>query len=274
VTEQVLGSPDQGAAPPGAEDPKDQSLTQEGDTFTRAQMDEALASQKVDLEVQINDVRSSLSKAQNIRQDAWDAERAQWQQRDAQQQRQIFDANVQGMDDDARAKFERDYFEQRTVELENRLASTDQKLAAALAMGEYAQNVGKAFGVKTEDLDMSSPENLSASSWEAATSEHQSVLKELGDVRKELEEVRGGKTEESSESETLPKAQKVVTQTTGKTTGNPTLLDLQKTIGQKRGLDHPITEEELFDMAERPEETGVDLNVVLQATYDEIATTK
>lgn len=260
-------------------DVKDPTAPAEGNeqTFSQSQVNELIAKAsdgvrteiQAETEKQIGNVRSDLMKAQA-------QERKNWQQRDATYQQQIHSLTVRDMDENQRNAFEAQLYSQRTDELSKRLAQTEEELAAATQMGGYLQGLITNFGVDIGDLDLENLDRLSETAWDAVTDKHKQTLQELATARQELETARTGVQVEGTgqpAKPSLPKAPDVVTSVGETPKGAPTILDVRKSISQKLGLDHIISEDYLFELAENPEDSGVDLNVLLPAIQAEIDAT-
>ena len=266
----------EGVAAPAAKDP---TAPAEGNeqTFSQSQVDELKASWteetraeiQAETEKQIGNVRSDLMKAQA-------QERKDWQRRDSQHEKLVHDLTVRDMDENQRNAFEAKLYAERNLELSQRLAQTEEDLAAANQMGSYMQGLATSFGVDLKDLDASDLDRLSETAWDAAANKHKQVLQELETARQELEVARTGKPVEDGgepQKPPLPKAPEVVTDVGETPKGVPTILDMRKSISQKLGLDTLISEDYLFELAENPEDSGVDLNVLLPAIQAEIDAT-
>lgn len=263
-----LLQPDQEASPPGEEAPKDQLQAKE-ETFTKADVEKLIedARQEVRVATQkdINQIRSDLTRAQN-------EERKTWQEQDDAYQNEIHGLRMKDMDDATRAVYERDIERERATILRQRLDTTEEQLTLALQTGQYIQGIATAFGVELKDLDMTDMSKLSETMYEAAADKHQEALQEIDTLRGQLTEVRkSGKTGEEPEPG-LPEAPDVVTQKGKAPPSYPSLLDLRKSLSADP--NNIISEETLFELAERPDETGVDLNVVLQAVKAELEKTE
>jgi hypothetical protein len=248
-----------------SEGPETQSPATEDQTFTRAQVEEIIKEATADMvsrdemEINVGKVRSSLDRARN-------EERAQWAERDARYQETIHNMNLRDMDEDSRAKYERDVYLSRSQELQERLIQQEAELEATKQVGPYLRNLVDGFGIQLTDVDLSDIDSLSQSAFDAAQTAHKELKAERDKLMDELATLRGA-TGDETETRTakVVNSPDVVTEV-GQTVSSPTtIFDLRKSVSQRMGLDHVMTEEQLFELAERPEESGVDMNVVVQA---------
>ena len=91
-----------------------------------------------DMERNVGAVRSQLMRAAN-------AERSQWEAQDRAHQEQIYGLTVKDMDENTRARYERDLYAQRTAELEERQAQVQAELEASKAIGPYLKHLVSLF---------------------------------------------------------------------------------------------------------------------------------
>ena len=247
-----------------SEDPQnDQQANDE--TFNKAQVQEMIDKaqegmvSRDDVTEQIGNVRSSLTRSQNEERAGWDTEREQF--RDA-----LVNVQTRDMDDGARNAYEAELYKGRSEELRTELLQTRQSLESAQQMGSYVQGLVQGFGVDISDLDLTNVDTLSQTAFAAAAERYQETAGELRQAKERIQELQGGQDDEAP-----PEAPEVVTTTGGTPDRSPTIEDLRKSVSEDAGLDYTISEEQLFEMAERPDETGVDLNVVLDAIESELA---
>jgi hypothetical protein len=218
-----------------------------------------------EMELNVGRVRSQLMRATN-------AERTQWEAQDQAYQEQIFGLTVKDMDENARARYERDLYAKRSAELEERQAQVQSELEASKAIGPYLKHLVTGFGVKLEDIDLEDIDRLSESAFQAAVKSHQDLRTQYSELERKYKDLEtGGTQQKPNVGDKTPAAPDVVTKAGGSIDTAPTILDLRKSVSQKMGLGRIITEEELFDLAERPDETGVDMNVVVKAIEAEQA---
>jgi hypothetical protein len=103
-------------------------------------------------------------------------------------------AIMANLDDADRLAYERDIERERRLELEQELQAKDQSVAAIQSMNNYAQAFMK-MGVKYDDLDFSSPDQLYASGW-------QGVMKVQDGLRNRIEELEArGATPEAAQAQ-------------------------------------------------------------------------
>ena len=254
----------EGATTP-VEDPQSQSPATEDQTFTKAQVEDMLKEMtegmvtRDEMETNVGRVRSQLDRARN-------EERAAWAEQDRTYQDTIHNMNLRGMDEDARAKYERDVYYQRSQELESRMVSQEAELEAMKQVGPYLRHLVDGFGIDLADVDLSDMDALSQSAFDAAQSAHKELKAERDQLADKLAALEGGDEGNLSQSPAKVVTSPDVVTEVGQTISSPTtIFDLRKSVSQRMGLDHVITEEQLFELAERPEETGVDMNVVVQA---------
>lgn len=250
-----------------SDDPKTQSPATENQTFTRTQVEDILKEategmvSRDEMEINVGKVRSSLDRARN-------EERSAWEERDSAYQQTIHNMNLRDMDEDSRAKYERDVYLNRSNELQDRLVQQEAELEATKQVGPYLRNLVDGFGVQLSDVDLTDIDSLSQSAFDAATGAHKELKAERDKLLDELATLRGGEGAQTTDTVTTAKvvnSPDVVTEV-GQTVSSPTtIFDLRKSVSQRMGLDHVMTEEQLFELAERPEESGVDMNVVVQA---------
>jgi hypothetical protein len=176
------------------------------------------------------------------------------------------------MDDDQRAAYEAKRLAEENAELKVRLGEVQSDLQAASNMGVYVQAMSRGFDLEASDIDMTNADTASASAFEGATKKY-AELKEkyLALEKAQLEQ----DTAPVGDKPPVEEPPDVVTETGRQDadSGSPTLEDLREQISRQLGLPagELISMEQLFDMAENPEETGVDLNVVLPALEAEEA---
>ena len=256
---ETLPRRDQGVSPAsGEKDQQDQ--TQAKESYTADEVEARIREVKTETEQQIDKVRSSLMSAQAQKE-------KEWTERDREYQQRIHDLTVKDMDEQTRAAYEAKLYKQRAAELEGRLGQKDSELQAALQIGNYVKSISTAFDVDISQLDMTDLDALGESGWEAAAEKHRQTLQELEEAKAQLKTARGS---DSSETDGLPEPPPVESDDGSVPKSVTTLTDLRKSVSEKMGLDRTMSEEELFMLAERPEETGVDLNVVLEAVQAEI----
>ena len=257
-------APDVGSgADPKSDDRSEQSQAND-ETFSKAQVQEMIdqavegSVSKTDVEQQIGNVRSSLMRSQNEERAGWESEREQF--RDA-----LINVQTKDMDDGTRNAYEAELYKGRSDELRQELAQTREALEAAQQMGSYVQGLVQGFGVDIKDLDLTNVDTLSQTAFSAAAERYKETASELRQAQERITELQG------TDDEAPPEAPEVVTTTGGTPDRAPTINDLRKSVSEEAGLDYTISEEQLFEMAERPDETGVDLNVVLDAIESELA---
>ena|SRR3990167_9085078 len=234
--------------------------------YTKSQIDEMISAavtaategkvSRAEMEQHVSNVRSQYDRARN-------EERGAWEERDNAYQARIHELTVKDMDENTRARFERDLFAQRAAELEDRHATITAELEASRLTGQYLKALKENFGVDVDQVDLSDINNLSQSAFQAASQSYKTL-------KTELETLKSQKTETTERPAGLRAAQEVVTQAGGTSAAPTTLLDLRKSVSQRLGIEGLISEDRLFEMAEHPEITGVDMNVVLEAIEAEI----
>ena len=217
-----------------------------------------------EMELNVGRVRSQYMRQHN-------AERSQWESQDQAYQEQIYGLTVKDMDENARARFERDLYAKRAAELEERQAQVQSELEASKAIGPYLKHLVTGFGVKLEDINLEDVDQLSETAFQAAVKAHQDLRTQYGDLERKYKELETGGAHQKPNVGGTPAAPDVVTKAGGSIDTAPTILDLRKSVSQRMGMNRIITEEELFDLAERPDETGVDMNVVVKAIEAEQA---
>jgi hypothetical protein len=248
----------------GEEGQKSDPATNE-ETLTKAQVDELLAQEREVYEGHVSKVRSDLMRANAQRE-------KEFEERDQAYQQRIMELEMKDLDDSERAVYEARAYKERMHELEQRLDSERARARNAENMGAYISGLAQGFGVDIKDLDMSSPEALTESGFTAAASNFQEAQSRIDELQGLVEELKTGKSQAPVEEPKVKDAPDVVTGITGESgTGAPTLMDLRKSVSKRLGVEGIISEEELFELAERPEETGVDLNQVLPAIEAELA---
>ena len=252
-----------------ADDQKTQSPATEEQSFTRAQVEELIKEATKEMvttdqmETNVGKVRSQLDRARN-------EERADWADKDTRYQDAIHQLQVRDLDDGARAVYERDMYAGRAQDLQDRLTQQEMELEATKQVGPYLRHLVDGFGINLTDVDLSDIDALSQSAFEAATTAHQELKAELVTAQEKIVSLEK-EPENLSESSAakVVNSPDVVTEV-GQTITTPmTIFDLRKSVSQRLGLDHVMTEEQLFDMAENPELTGVDMNVVVQAMEEQ-----
>ncbi len=274
VRDEPLPDTSQGLSSPEEKDPQqtlanEQGITEEVQAQIDKAVEEAVAGIKQEYEGaggHLANVRSQLMTQANEREDQFAAERGDFEDT-------IHQLSVKDMDEGARASFERDLYRTRAGELTGQLQDTRAALEASKQMGNYVRGLVKSFDVDIDDLDLDDVNKLSETAFTAAANAHQKTLQELADATEKIQtlEAADGEAETSAseaEKAVLPEAPDVTTQTGPSASEATSLLDLRKSLSQ--GMDSLISEETLFDLAENPEETGVDLNVVLEALQAEI----
>ena len=254
------------AAPPT---PNEQPLTKEQ---IEAMIEDAKASIRAEYEGpsgHLARVRSQLANAQNVREQEWRSNQEQLESA-------LHSANLKGLSDQDRAVYERDLYAEQAQTLRSQVAQAQADLEAARSMGQYVRGLQEGFGIETKDLNLDSVEDLSQTAFTAAVNKHKDTvtqLKAAQDKVKTLElQISGGKppVTPGETTQTAAIVAPAVTTVTGVTKVAPTtLLDLRKALSV--GREKLISEEELFELAENPEETGVDLNVVLESLRTEIS---
>ena len=213
-------------------------------------------------------VRSQYAKTLNEREQAWEAQRGEFENA-------LHASNTKGLSEQDRALYERDLYKERSALLLDQVQQTRSELAAARNMGNYVRGLKTSFGVDVEDLDLESVDRLSETAFTAAANAHQATLAELKQTKDKLATLElQAKGNASPEGTTQPARGALeapaVTTVTGVTKTTPvSLLDLRKSLSV--GRNTLISEEELFELAENPDETGVDLNVVLESLRAELA---
>ena len=213
-------------------------------------------------------VRSQLARAANEREQ-------EWGKANSELETALHSANLKGLSEQDRAVYERDVYKEQSESLRGQVAQAQADLAAARSMGQYVRGLQEGFGIDPKDLNLDSVDDLSSTAFTAAVNKHRDTITQLRaaeDKVKTLElQIGGGKppvTPAGAASAAItPPA---VTTVTGVTQAAPTtLLDMRKALSV--GRDKLISEEELFELAENPEETGVDLNVVLESLRNELS---
>jgi hypothetical protein len=253
-----------GGAPAEGEGQNPDPATNE-EMLTKAQVDELLAQEREVYEGHVSKVRSDLMRAQAERE-------KEFEDRDRRYQEKIINLETKDLDDSERAIYEAKAYRERAADLEARLEAERARATQAENMGAYISGLAQGFGVDLKDLDLSSPEALTESGFTAASSNYQEAQSRIQELQGIVDDLKSGKTGDKVEKPKVEDAPDVVTGITGESpSGAPTLLDLRKSVSKQLGVDGIISEEELFDLAERPEETGVDLNQVLPAIEKELA---
>ena len=212
-------------------------------------------------------VRSQYARTLNEREAAWDGQRQQFE--DA-----LHQSNTKGLSEQDRAMYERDLYKERSSLLLDQVQQTRADLAAARQMGTYVRGLQESFGVDVKDLDLESVDRLSETAFTAAANAHQQTLSELRAAQDKIATLELKATGNASQDGTgaitgAIEAPAVTTVIGGTKTSPVTILDLRKSLSV--GRNTLISEEELFELAENPEETGVDLNVVLESLRAELA---
>jgi hypothetical protein len=211
-------------------------------------------------------VRSQYARTLNEREQTWDGQRQQFE--DA-----LHQSNTKGLSDQDRAVYERDLYKERSSLLLDQVQQTRADLAAARQMGNYVRGLQESFGVDVKDLDLESVDRLSETAFTAAANAHQNTLAELKAAQDKIAtlELRttGNASPEGTEAASGAIEAPAVTTVIGGTKTSPiTIMDLRRSLSV--GRNTLISEEELFELAENPEETGVDLNVVLESLRAEL----
>lgn len=200
----------------------------------------------------VSKVRSDLMRAHAQRQ-------KEWEERDKHYQQQLHDLAVKDMDDASKSKYEADFYRGRVLEMEKELSEVRQQMGETTQMLGFTKALQEGFGIGMKDLNVESPENLMESGWQAVTNSYQQLRQELDELR----------TKGTTPPPPTPRdAPPVVTDVGGQTGGPSTLTDIVQSVGKQLGRE--ISEEELFMLAERPHESGVDLNQLLPAIQAEI----
>lgn len=208
-------------------------------------------------------VRSQYARTLNEREQAWDGQRQQFE--DA-----LHQSNTKGLSEQDRAMYERDLYKERSSLLLDQVQQTRADLAAARQMGNYVRGLQESFGVDVKDLDLESVDRLSETAFTAAANAHQQTLSELRAAQDKIATLElKAVGNESQDSTGAIEAPAVTTVIGGTKTSPVTIMDLRKSLSV--GRNTLISEEELFELAENPEETGVDLNVVLESLRAELA---
>lgn len=214
-------------------------------------------------------VRSQLARSYNEREQAW--RQSQGQLEDA-----LHSANLKGLNEQERAAYERDLYKEQTALLRDQITQTQAELESARSMGEYVRGLQEGFGIDTKDLNLESVEDLSKTAFTAAVNAHKDVVNKLRAAEDKIKtlELKGADSTTPAPAGETTQTRAVeppaVTTVTGVTKTTPlTLTDLRRSLSV--GRDKLISEEELFEMAENPEQTGVDLNVVLESLRNELA---
>ena len=252
-----------GVAAQAAKDQKAQSQATEAQ-YSKSQIDEMIANatkgmvSRDEMERNVGNVRSQYDRARN-------EERGAWVEQDRNYQARIHELTVKDMDENARARFERDLYAKRAAELEERHDTIAAELEASKLTGQYLKALKENFGVDVDQIDLSDINNLSQSAFDAAAKSYKTLKAEVETLKSRITD-----TTESVNSTGLRPAQDVVTNTGSISAAPTTLLDLRKSVSQRLGIEGLISEDKLFEMAERPEITGVDMNVVLEAIEAEI----
>ena len=256
---------DTGGSSPKGKGPKDQTQQAKAELLTRAEVEKILKAEtdrlttelRKDTEAQVGNVRSQLMKAQDAREKEWEA-------RDRAHKQQIHDLNTKDMDETARNAYEATMFRERAEELDQRNQALAQELAQQQGMTNYVQGMTQQLGIDIADLDMSDPDALATSGWAAAQ-------KMIGDLQGKVKELEDGKKEEPTPEKKPVAAPKVVsppsvvTDVPSQSAPPVTLVDLRKSLSERLGLKETMSEEKFFEYAERPDESGVDLNEMLPA---------
>ena len=256
---------------------KDQSAaSQPKEQLTKEQISELIESAKTELRAEyegpgghLAKVRSQYARTLNEREQVWEGQRQQFENA-------LHASNTRDLNEQDRAVYERDLYKDRSALLFDQVQQTRADLAAARQMGTYVRGLQESFGVDPKDLDLETVDALSESAFTAAANAHQNTLSELraaNDKVQTLELQISGKAALAG-TENAPASKAVVapavTTVIGGTKTTPvTLLDLRKSLSV--GRNNLISEEELFELAENPDETGVDLNVVLESLRAELA---
>ena len=271
VRDEPLPDTSQGVSSPEEKDPQQTLANEQITEEVQAQIDKAVEEAKAEIKQEyegagghLANVRSQLATQANEREEQFTAERGDFEDT-------IHQLSVKDMDDSARATYERDLYRERAGSLANQLQDTRAALDASKQMGSYVRGLVKSFDVDIDDLDLDDVNKLSETAFTAAANAHQKTLQELADATEKIQTLEATTADTSpseAEKAVLPKAPDVTTQTGPSASEATSLLDLRKSLSQ--GMDNLISEETLFDLAENPEETGVDLNVVLEALQAEI----
>ena len=211
-------------------------------------------------------VRSQYARTLNEREEAWNGQRQTFE--DA-----LHSANTKGLSEQDRTVYERDLYKDRSALLLDQVQQTRADLAAARQMGNYVRGLQESFGVDVKDLDLESVDRLSETAFTAAANAHQQTLSELKAANDKIATLElkmvGNASPEGTVIEPVLPVAPAVTTVTGVTKMAPmSILDLRRSLSV--GRNTLISEEELFELAENPEETGVDLNVVLESLRAEL----
>ena len=281
MAEQVAGGPidlgegvptplpkeDQGAGPTqGTEDPPGQSQAND-EQITKDQVQALIDASNTKLVEEYEGRGGHIAKIRSDMQTAHNKQLLEMEDQRVDLQGQIHQANLNQLDDEHKIVYERDVYQKRAGELYEELQTAKVALDDANTVGTSVQTMIQDFGVDVKDLDLSNLGNLRDTVLEAAGEQHKATVKELNDLRSKLEKLE----EHPNKGKKLPTAPKVLTEPTDVTTPKVvTLLDLRKSVAQKMGLDRLLTEAELFELAEDPGRTGVDMNVVLESIQAEI----
>lgn len=253
-----------GAGAAQAEDQKAQPQASE-ETFSKSQVEEMISAAtkgmvtRDEMELHVGRVRSQLDQARN-------QERSSWQDRDRAYQQRIHELSVKDMDENARAKYERDLYAGRMDELEDRLFKTESELEATKSTATYLKALKQSFDVDVGEVDLSDINALSQSAFTAAANAYQKQKQELEALRAQV-----GSGKAPAAKAELKKAPEVVTQQGGAPPAAMTMYDMRKAVSQGMGLDRIISEEELFELAEHSDVTGVNLDPVIRALEAELA---
>lgn len=260
------------AGVPGEGNDQEPTSANDRKMLTMEQVQEQIAETRSELEQEFNErverdvsnVRSQLMRAHSQREQEWQEQQEAYEDR-------IRNLETKDMDEDERAKYEANAYRSRVEEMKGQLSELQAELNASRNMGAYVTGLVKGFGIDPTKLDLTDPDALSESAWEAATTAYQSKSQKVEELEQELAKVRkGGDETPPEEKPPVEKAPDVVTGIQGASKGSPTLLDLRKSASEKMGLDHTMSEAELLDLAKHPDITGIDLNDVLPALQAEI----
>jgi hypothetical protein len=258
-----------GASANIGEDAQDQTPDTNEEMLTKEQVqaliDDTTTQLKEATEQQVGQVRSDLMRAQNIRE-------KEWAERDEARVARIRELETKDMDEDQKAAYTAKRLAEENAELRTRLGEVQSDLQAASSMGAYVQAMSQSFDLEASDIDMTNPDTASASAFEAATKRYADLKEKYLALEQTQERETPALVDDKPPVEEPPD---VVTETGRQDadSGSPTLEDLREQISRQLGLPagELISMEQLFDMAENPEETGVDLNVVLPALEAEEA---
>lgn len=195
----------------------------------QAQNVEALiAAERAKWQSDLNRMKSSLQSQQA------EAER-QWQQREAQYQQRLRELETAGLDETQREQYEHLRLQQEYQQLQASYQQMESQLAAARDANNYANAFISQMGVPADRLDMTSPQTIITSGWQA-------VQEMLAQARQRQSAPAPAQGQASAQSSDLQPPQVVVS---GGTVPTPTWDALIKQYGSMDTVFSKVEQGEL-----------------------------